>query len=571
MTVLRSKCPGSTSWLLGLSLGMVFSYSSLAEPRPRLVLQITVDQLRADLPHRYYDRLGQGGFRYLYEKGTVFADAHHPHANTETIVGHTTLATGAYPSAHGMIGNVWLDQGTGQLVYNIEDPRYRILSAGAGVDQNTEIDPTQRVARSEGRSPAAILVSTFSDELALGFGGKSKVFAVSIKDRGAVSMAGHAGKAFWFSKKSGEFITSSYYYDQYPAWVRAWNRKQLAFEYDDQSWGLLKERSTYLFGDADDNPWETNFPGYGRVFPHAFGSSNGKYFLTLLTLSPVGDALTLDFVKTLIEAEALGQDETPDYLAVSFSSTDYVGHLFGPSSLESEDNLLRLDRTLAQLLEFVDQKVGPNHTLIVLSADHGGPEAPPYLNELGIEADYFDPATVDQLAGIQALKERLGVEQKLVANYFHPYVYLNQEALRSRGLNPDEIEVAIARELQKVEGIALALPSSKIKNGIIPDLPVIEKIMRNFSPRRSGNIYVVFEPHWFINDFDGLTVASAHGSPWQYDTFVPVIFAGRGVPAQKVYRRIYTVDVAPTLSAILKVKPPSAAAGEILIEVLEDQ
>ena len=297
----------------------------------------------------------------------------------------------------------------------------------------------------------------------------------------------------------------------------------------------------------------------------------GKYFLTLLTLSPVGDALTLDFVKTLIEAEALGQDETPDYLAVSFSSTDYVGHLFGPSSLESEDNLLRLDRTLAQLLEFVDQKVGPNHTLIVLSADHGGPEAPPYLNELGIEADYFDPATVDQLAGIQALKERLGVEQKLVANYFHPYVYLNQEALRSRGLNPDEIEVAIARELQKVEGIALALPSSKIKNGIIPDLPVIEKIMRNFSPRRSGNIYVVFEPHWFINDFDGLTVASAHGSPWQYDTFVPVIFAGRGVPAQKVYRRIYTVDVAPTLSAILKVKPPSAAAGEILIEVLEDQ
>jgi predicted AlkP superfamily pyrophosphatase or phosphodiesterase len=549
-------------------MGLLFVTTSLAQPHPRLILQITVDQLRADMPHRYYSRLGEGGFRYLYEKGIVYEDAHHPHANTETIVGHTTLATGAYPSAHGMVGNVWLDRDSGELIYNIEDSRYRILSADAGVDQETEIDPTQRVARSEGRSPAAILVSTFSDELALSFGGKSKIFGVSVKDRGAVSMAGHAGKAFWFSKKTGEFVTSSFYYTEYPDWVSIWNEKRHAFQYENRSWELSRDKSSYRFGGADDKPWETDFPGYGRTFPHPYGSSESPYFLTLLTLSPAGDELTLDFAKTLTKAEDLGHDEVPDYLAVSFSSTDYVGHLFGPSSLESEDNLLRLDRTLAQLFQFVDQRIGLDKTLIVLSADHGAPEVPGYLNELGIEADYFDPSTADELPGIEVLKGRLGVETKLVANYSHPYVYLDHEAGRTQGLNPDEVEVAIAEELEKVKGIALALPSSKIRNGNIPDLPVMKSVLRNFNPRRSGDIYVVFEPHWFINDFDGLVVASSHGSPWRYDTFVPVVFAGFRIPARRVYRRVHTVDVAPTLSAILKVKPPSGSAGSILAEVL---
>jgi hypothetical protein len=206
------------------------------EPVPRLVLQITVDQLRGDLPGRYLNNMGDGGWRYLMDHGIWYADAHHVHANTETIVGHTTLATGADPAAHGMIGNIWLDRLTGTLTYNIEDPKYHTLTPGSGVNQATEIDPTQKLAKSDGRSPAAILCSTFSDELAISTAGRAKIFGVSVKDRGAVSMAGHAGKAFWFSKASGEFVTSSYYYDRYPAWVDAFNQQKLPKAYDGKSW-----------------------------------------------------------------------------------------------------------------------------------------------------------------------------------------------------------------------------------------------------------------------------------------------------------------------------------------------
>ena len=217
MTVIARPLFFAQALLVVAAFG-VSSPPSLAEP-PRLVLQITVDQLRGELPTRYFDRFGNGGFRYLWEHGAVYTDAYHNHANNETIVGHTTLATGATPAAHGMIGNTWLDRETGETVYNIEDARFRLLTPGADIDEETEIDPTQRAARSEGRSPAAILVSTFSDELAAHTGGQAKVFAVSVKDRGAVSMAGHAGKAFWFSKASGQFVTSSYYFDRYPDWV----------------------------------------------------------------------------------------------------------------------------------------------------------------------------------------------------------------------------------------------------------------------------------------------------------------------------------------------------------------
>ena len=549
-----------------------FPTSALAQDAaapPRLVLQITVDQLRGDLPTRYFDRLGEGGLRYLWENGTVYADAHHSHANTETIVGHTTLATGAYPAAHGMIGNTWLDRATGEVTYGIEDARYRLLTAGAGVDEGAEIDPTQRAARSEGRSPAAIMVSTFSDELASHTAGGAKVFAVSVKDRGAVPMAGHAGKAFWFSKARGEFVTSNYYYDRYPAWVERWNEQRLPFAYAGMSWSLLNDVSTYLFGDADDRPWETDVAGFGRTFPHPFGDADGRFFTTLLTLSPAGDRLTAEFAKTLLTNEQLGQDEVTDFLGVSFSSTDYVGHVFGPSSLEGEDNILQLDRTLADLLAFVDQYVGLERTLIVLSADHGGPEAPGYLNALGIPAGYVEPATWDTQASIDAIKQRFEIRGELIQQYSHPYIYLSREVMAREAIEREAIERAVAAEVEKLPGVAIAVSSRALASGDIPDMPLYRSVLENFNPVRSGDVFVVFEPNWFINDFDGLTVAATHGSPWRYDTFVPIVFAGAGIPAQHIYRRVRTVDVAPTLAALLSIKPPSASAGTLLVEVLE--
>ncbi len=316
--------------------GVIADDHNPTKNKPKLILQITVDQLRGDLPTRYYDRLGEGGFKYLWEKGIVFSNAHHEHANTETIVGHTTLATGAQPSVHGMVGNLWLDRKQGQSTYNIEDANYTLLSQGADVDAKTEIDPTQRAARSEGRSPAAILVTTFGDELKANTAGKAKVFGVSVKDRGAVSMAGHAGKAFWFSKANGEFVTSNYYFDQYPKWVTNWNSKKIAQQYAGKSWDLLHDKSSYLFGDTDDREWETDVGGFGRIFPHSYAKSDDKYYTTQLTLSPAGDEITLNFAKTLLLEEKLGEDKVTDYLSVSFSSTDYVGHIFGPQVLSQK-------------------------------------------------------------------------------------------------------------------------------------------------------------------------------------------------------------------------------------------
>ena len=526
------------------------SAADTRQPAPRLIVQITVDALRGDLPERFAAGYGKDGWRRLLDQGLHYTNAHYHHANTETIVGHTSLATGAYPADHGMVANVWLDRESGELSYNIEDPDYTLLTAGAEVDRKTEIDPTQRVARSEGRSPARIRVSTFSDQLSIHTAGRAKIFGVSVKDRGAVSMAGHAGKAFWFSKSKGVFTTSSYYYDELPDWVNAFNAAGHPQRYADTAWELSGNPGAYLFGDADDQAWETDLPGWGRTFPHAYGPGDGKGFTTFLTLSPAGDELTLDFAKAVVENEGLGKDQVTDYLAISFSSTDYINHIFGPSSLEAEENQRRLDATLAELLRFLDEKVGLDNTLIVLSADHGSPEVPAQLHEHGIPGGYFEPDEVDRQPAFMALKERFGIGEALIKQYFHPYLYLDRALIAGKGLDQAEVEIAVAEELVKLPRVRLAVSSTALSRGNLPD------------------IYVVFEAQSFIRDFDGLMVAATHGSPWRYDTHVPVIFLGPGIPAVRIPRRVSPYDIATTLAARLGTAYPSAAIGHPLREVL---
>jgi predicted AlkP superfamily pyrophosphatase or phosphodiesterase len=546
----------------------LFAVASAAES-PRLILQITVDQLRADLPTRYYDRLGEGGFRYLWESGVVYRNAHHAHANTETIVGHATLATGAHPSAHGMVGNLWFDRESGFTTYNVEDPDYRLLSKDASVDASTEIDPTQRAARSDGRSPAAMLVTTFADELRSNTGGKAKVVGVSVKDRGAISMAGHSGTAYWFSKASGEFVTSTYYLDRYPDWVNAFNATNPAKQFAGTQWTLLHDQESYLFGNSDDREWEADVGGFGRTFPHDFGDGTARFFTTWLTLSPAGDEIVLDFAKEALVAEQLGQDATADYLSVSFSSTDYVGHVFGPSSLEAEDNILRLDRTLADLIAFVDEKVGLENTLIVLSADHGGPDTPGFLGSLGIPAGYVEPESWDRDGALARIKDEFGIEGPLIETYDHPYLYFSADVKNNRNIDQEGLEAAVIEELSKFRGVSLAVSSSALRRGNLPDTELYRAVLHNFNPKRSGDVYVVFEPNWFINDFDGLVVASTHGSPWNYDTHVPIVFAGMGLQPRTIDRKVLTVDVAATLSAYMGIKQPSGASGIPLVEVSE--
>ena len=382
-------------------------------------------------------------------------------------------------------------------------------------------------------------------------------------------MAGHAGTAYWFSKPTGAFVTSNYYADRYPDWVTAFNTASPLENYVDQSWVLSAPPNTYRFSELDDQPWETDVAGFGNVFPHPYNNPDNRYFTTLITLSPAGDELVLEFAKHAILGEQLGDDEITDYLSISFSSTDYIGHVFGPSSLEAEDNLLRLDRSLADLLAFVDDQIGLEHTLVILSADHGGAEAPGALKKLNIPSSYFDPVTVSENTKINALQHRFGLTDAIIQSYIPPYIYLSEESL---ALHPPKRSVFMA----EVVGILRALPG--VAAIVSSDSLSIDKVMfdnigravaNNYHPERSGDLYVVLEPHHFINDFDGLTVTSTHGSPWSYDTHVPLIFAGWGIRPIKVHTKVSTVSLAPTIAQLLQIKSPSGALEAPLTEMLQ--
>ncbi len=548
-----------------LSAWNVADVSAQGKGNVKLVLQVTIDGLRGDLLNRYGDRFGDGGFRYLMKEGTVYTNAHYQHANTETIVGHTILATGAFPSDHGMIGNVWFDREAGELSYNIEDPQHPLLPTREGNVKGEQVDPAQKLSRTQGRSPAVILAATFSDGLAAYYGGRSKIFGVSGKDRAAVSMAGHVGKAFWYSTDTGDFVTSTYYYNAYPSWASKWNARRQAEQYAGTSWNLLNDLSTYLLGAQDDRPYEVDLRGYGRVFPHPFGEKGDKLLCTRILVSPVGDQLTLDFAKTLITSELLGKDAIPDYLSISFSAVDAVNHFFGPSSLENEDVVLQLDRTLADLIGFIDKTVGLKHTLIVLSADHGMADMPEYMTELGFSAGRIYPDRVIKIAN-EAGNRVFGVDN-IVRFFFRPYLYLDDKKIAAANLDQEKVEQTVAGALTDTEGIALAVP----RNGLSPmqENPVLGQIRRNFHASRSGDIYVVQDPYWFM--FDKGPVAAMHGSPWQYDTHVPIIFAGPNISSQTIHRRVHPVDVAPTIAAFLGMTPPSSARGTVLEEVLSNQ
>jgi predicted AlkP superfamily pyrophosphatase or phosphodiesterase len=527
----------------------------------RLVLQITIDGLRADLLARYSDRFGEGGFLYLKENGTVFANAHYQHANTETIVGHATLATGAQPSVHGMTGNVWFDAEDGELAYNIEDEEFPLLPVRDTAMKGEQVDPAQQLARTEGRSPRAILAETFSDKLKAQTGGHAKIFSVSGKDRGAVALGGRAGKAFWMSTDSGDFITSTYYYQDYPAWAANWNAERKADTYADTEWQLLNDANTYLLAHQDDRPYEVDLRGYGRTFPHRFGGLGNKLLYSQLIVSPRGDQMLSDFAKTLVVSEGLGRDSVPDYLSVSFSGVDAVNHFFGPSSLENEDMVLQLDRTLADLLAFIESEIGLAHTLVVLSADHGMAELPEYKAEMGFDTGRLTSDVV--LAAAKRYAEQKYGSPDLVKFYYRPFIYLDDDVLAAAALDKAVVADDIAATLTREPGIYLAITPKGVEEA--PDSKLLGQIRNNIHPVRSGDIYVVQDPYWF--NFDKGPVAAMHGSPWNYDTHVPMIFVGGRIRSQLVYRPVQPADLAPTLSALLGMSPPASAEGTVLPEV----
>jgi predicted AlkP superfamily pyrophosphatase or phosphodiesterase len=527
------------------------------------VLQITVDGLRADLLARGLAHFGADGFRYLLDNGVVFTNAHYRHANTETIVGHATLATGAHPAVHGMTGNVWYDAEAGELSYNIEDPEHLPLPVREEEMTGEQVDPAQRLARTPGRSPRALLAETLADKMLAATGGRAKAFGVSGKDRGAVAMAGRGGKAFWMSSDSGDFVTTSWYYEAYPEWVAAWNAERKADRHVGGEWKLMHEPSSYLLAHQDDRPYESDLRGYGRTFPHRFGEAGNKLLYTQIVASPHGDRLLADFTKELMVAEGLGQDAIPDYLSVSFSGVDAVNHFFGPSSLENEDMVRQLDRTLADLLAFVDRQVGLEHTAIVLSADHGMAEIPEYMASRGMDAGRLTPELI--LEAVERIAGELFELDEVVRFYYRPFLYLDRERLAEAGLELEAVRQSLAAALTLEPGIQLAVTEHDL--AILPDSDLLGRIRNNYHPTRSGDIYVVQAPYWF--NFDSGPVAAMHGSPWSYDTDVPIVFAGGGVRPLTVHRRVEPADVAPTLAALLGLSPPASAQGTLLPEVLD--
>lgn len=525
---------------------LLVSSSLFAEvQQPRFVVQLVIDQLRGDLLSQYRDRFGQDGFNYLTAHGIDYHNAHHPQAHTVTCVGHATISTGALPAYHGIISNDWYDRKTARETYCVEDLKSTIL-------------PTVRTKiQLEGRSPKLIMASTLSDEIMLAQ--KGRAFGVSLKDRSAITLAGHAGKAFWFDKSNGGFVTSSHYYKHYPQWVERWNK---SYEAKNEDWNLSQPLTTYRYAKAP--RFDNRFPGFGRDFPHHLGTSDQEQYYKYLSMTPFADELTADFAIDLLHQEKLGQDKNKtDYLGISFSGVDAIGHQFGPNSIESEDNLLRLDRTIAKLLQAIDQSVGLANTIIVLSADHGVSDAEVYSTRYHIAAR----KSLDQAALKRTIEQILAKKYQLpgqsLASIDLPFIYLNHQVIHAKNYSVKKVSRYLAEVLSDEPGIfkAYTLPTDKTEKSWLTS-----KVNAMDYPERAGDLYLIPPPYQSLNE---IAVKTSHGTPWVYDSYVPVLFVNPGFKAAFISRPVSTIDIAPTLASLLKIKFPSATVGKPLPEVME--
>jgi predicted AlkP superfamily pyrophosphatase or phosphodiesterase len=514
--------------------------------QPKLVVQLVIDQLRGDLIHQHQQQFGSTGFNYLLSHGLDYHNAHHPHANTTTCVGHATIATGSYPSMHGVIDNEWYDRKSQKMIYCMEDLQATIL-------------PTQHTQKVlPGRSPRNLNASTLSDELILA--NKGKAFGVSLKDRSAITLAGHAGKAFWFDKTNGGFVTSSFYYSSYPLWVQKWNKQYQPKEFD---WKLGRSLSAYQ--NANNQTFSHDYKNFGQGFPHHIKNPPSEEYFTFLARTPKADQLTANFAEQLLIEEQLGlTPNQTDYLAISFSAVDVIGHQFGPNSLEAEDNLLELDQTLAHLLSVIDKKVGLQNTLIILTADHGVSDSPSYLKAHHIpEINPLNIQASEQLLRT-LLKNRYQLPEKTVLSIIPPYVYLDQHIIAEHQLDLSQISHVVAQTLTQQPGVYKAYPLPV--TGLEKDW-ISSKVNRMAYPYRAGDVYIVPPPYQSNGANSDARVS--HGSPWLYDSYVPLLFVHPSFKANVIHRPVKTTDIAPTLAALLMIKHPSAAVGQPLTEVLK--
>ena len=514
-----------------------------AGARPRLVVAIAVDQLRADYMDRFRRFFGRSGFNLFLQRGASFASARYEHATTVTCAGHAVMLTGSYGTVNGIIANDWYDAVAGKEVYCAADTTVRLV----GVDL-------------EGRSPRNLKNATVGDLLKINTGGRSKVVTVSAKDRSAIMMGGHLNDAaYWMVDTL--FVTSTYYRKEMPAWARQFNGAGKVSSYFGKKWERLLPAAAYDMVGPDDVAAEADEAGAGRTFPHPIGDADA------FDISPFSNDVLAAFAMRAVTEEGLGRDTVPDLLAVSFSANDRVGHAYGPDSHEVMDVTVRLDRTLARLFAFLDKTVGLANVVMVLTADHGVAPLPEVFANLhpGASARRFNPAVVDT-AVEAALRARYGPAPApgWIIHHDQPHLYLNPAAVRGRRVTLEDAERVAQAAIMSVPGVHEALTSSDLATGRARGLRTAEVL--SFYPGRSGNIYYQMEPYILVDDEP---TGTGHGTPWAYDQQVPLLFYGSRIVPGVRRTPAAVADIAPTLSALLGLTAPGGAQGRVLAEVLK--
>lgn len=529
--------------------GIAQTTSANDQDMPKLVIGIVVDQMRYDYLTRFYERYGEGGFKRLINGGFNCKNNHYNYVPTYTGPGHASIYTGSTPKYHGIIGNNWYDKETGEYVYCASDSSVK----GVGTEGY------------EGEmSPRRMKVTTFADENRLFTQFQGKTIGISLKDRGSILPAGHtANAAYWFvGGKEGKFISSSFYLNELPKWVSDFNSSGKVQEYL-KPWETLYDLETYLESGADANDFE-NLVGDKKTsdFPYDVKKiSNGQY--NYLRSTPFGNSLTADFAMAAITAEKLGKDKFTDVLAVSFSSTDYIGHGFGVNSKEIEDTYLRLDKDLERFLSFVDSEVGKENYLVFLTSDHGAVDVPAYLNSQRIPAGYVDNKSFQEKIN-DFMKSRFQ-QDSLIENISNNQIFLNREKLRELNIDLPSAQKSIVEELITYPNIDKAYTGETfVTTSFSRGIEML--IMNGYDQKRSGDVIYVYDPNYLSYSPTG----SSHGTSYNYDTHVPLIFYGKGIKHGSTLQRTEITDIAPTISAILGISFPNASIGNPLEFVIEE-
>lgn len=514
--------------------------------RPKLVVGLVVDQMRWDYLYRYYNRYSNGGFKRLVNQGFSAENTFIPYTPTYTACGHSSIYTGSVPAINGIIGNDWYDPQLKRNVYCAEDTTVKTV----GSDTQAGL-----------MSPKNMLVTTITDELRLATNFKSKVIGISLKDRGSILPAGHsANAAYWYDGQTGDWITSTHYMTELPSWIKDYNKLKTADKFFEKNWNTLYPVNTYTQSTADNKPYEGKARGEDTpTFPHPLKLYIGKNY-EMIKSTPYGNTITLDLAKLAIQSENLGQGSTTDFLAVSCSSTDYVGHQYGANSIEAEDTYLRLDKDLEDFFNYLDAKLGKGNYLFFLSADHGVAHVPGFMKENKLPGGLFSDSQV--IKSLNAtIAEQYKVKKAIIASTNSQF-YFDHSAIKDAKADFEEIKALAIETLKQQDGVADAMDLTKLSSTTLPEA-IKKAVTYGYNARRSGDIYYVLKSGYFGGGSTGTT----HGAWYPYDSHIPCVFMGWNVKPGKTNKTHYMTDIAATLAAMLHIQMPSGCVGEPITEL----